>query len=168
MTRVRVQSFPPIANPRAITLVLGSMPGAASLAAKQYYAHPHNAFWPIMTTLLKLDKTASYAARVTALKAARIAVWDVFASCLRRGSLDSSIELGSHVVNDFVSFFTGHPRIERVFFNGATAAQCFRREVLSGLNALHFDYRLLPSTSPAHATLRFEDKLAAWRIVVDP
>lgn len=165
MTRRRVQSFPPIANRRATVLILGSMPGAASLAAKQYYAHPRNAFWPIMTTLLKLDKNASYAARVAALKAARIAVWDVFASCLRDGSLDSSIELGSHTVNDFVSFFASHPHIERVFFNGAAATQCFKREVMPVLNALDFDCRQLPSTSPAHATLRFEKKLVAWRAV---
>ncbi len=91
----RVQSFPPIAAPGARLLILGSMPGAASLAAGQYYAHPRNAFWPILAALCHFPADAPYAARVAALQAAGVAVWDVLQSCVRPGSLDTAIERSS-------------------------------------------------------------------------
>ena len=91
------------------------MPGAASLKAKQYYAHPHNSFWPIMGTLLGFDPSASYRRRERALRAAHIAVWDVLRSCVRPGSLDAQIE--QETANDFADFFRAHRRIRHVFFN---------------------------------------------------
>jgi TDG/mug DNA glycosylase family protein len=157
------QSFPPIAEPDARILILGSMPGAASLAAGQYYAHPRNLFWPIMGRLAGAGPELPYEARVERLKTARIAVWDVLKSCHRQGSLDTAIT--DEEANDFAGFFAGHTSLTHVFFNGGKAEQSFRRHVT-------FDAPLelhrLPSTSPAHAGMTFENKLAAWRAALQP
>jgi hypoxanthine-DNA glycosylase len=158
-----VRCFPPIARRDARVLILGSMPGAASLAAGQYYAHPRNAFWPILGDLLGFDPAAPYRKRVQALKNARIAVWDVLHGCVRAGSLDSAIERDSEIANDFATFFRRHPRIAHVFFNGARAEQAFRRHALPGLGAAGLRFARLPSTSPAHAARSLPQKRAAWR-----
>lgn len=157
-----VTSFAPLSRPSAKVLILGSMPGVASLAAQQYYAHPRNAFWPIMASIAGFDAAAPYAARVEALTRGGFALWDVLQSCVRTGSLDSSIRAGSRVPNDFAAFFSAHPGIRLVCFNGAEAQQSFARHVLPGLRIDGLRYVRLPSTSPAHA-LPFEHKLAAWR-----
>lgn len=160
------RSFPPIANPDATILILGSMPGQASLTANAYYAHPRNAFWPIMAALLGFDVNADYAQRVAALKAARIALWDVLHSCNRPGSLDADIAPDSLVANDLPVFLQQHPAIRRVFFNGGKAEACFRKHVAPSLAAPALQCMRLPSTSPAHAALSFERKLAAWRVIL--
>ena len=160
------RSFPPIAAPNAETLILGSMPGQVSLTAQQYYAHPRNAFWPIMAELIGLDQTAPYAERVKALQSAKIAVWDVLFSCTRPGSLDSDIETDSLIANDLADFLHQHPAIKRVFFNGAKAESCFRQHIAPTLPAGSIVCLRLPSTSPAHASLTFEQKLTAWRIII--
>lgn len=159
----RVHSFAPIGDRNAQVLILGSMPGLASLAAGQYYAHPQNAFWRIISELLACDRTSSYPARIRALKAARIALWDVLQTCSREGSLDTKIERDTQVANDFQTFFRKHRRIKHVFFNGATAEACFRTHVLGRIDAGPIAYQRLPSTSPANASLSFERKLQAWR-----
>ncbi|MBC7709375.1 MAG: DNA-deoxyinosine glycosylase [Rhizobacter sp.] len=163
---MQVESFPPIADARATRLILGSMPGRASLTAHQYYAHPHNAFWRIMTALLAVAPDAVYLARVRALHAANIAVWDVLQSCERPGSLDSSIRRDTEVANDFATFFALYPRVTRVFFNGGAAEAAFKRHCGALLGDPRLRFQRLPSTSPAHASLRFEQKLAAWRTVI--
>lgn len=162
----RARSFPPIEGGNARVLILGSMPGQASLAARQYYAHPRNAFWRIVTELLGLDAATPYEGRVFALKEARIAVWDVLRTCTREGSLDARIERDSQVANNFHSFFRAHPGITRVFFNGAKSQECFMRHVLQDMGNDSITYTRLPSTSPAHASLSFEQKLKAWRIIL--
>lgn len=161
----RVVSFPAIAPPDAVALILGSMPGMASLAAGQYYAHPRNAFWPIMAELLGFDPAMSYARRVQALADGRIALWDALQSCVRPGSLDSAIDEGSMIGNDFAALFARCPQIERIFFNGAAAERCFRLGVLPSLPGFALPSVRLPSTSPAHAGQSFEQKLAAWRVL---
>ncbi len=161
----RVESFPPIAPRDATTLILGSMPGEASLRAGQYYAHPRNHFWPILGELVGFDPAAPYARRVRALGGARIAVWDVLQSCVREGSLDSAIDDGTLVPNDFAAFLRGHPQVARVFFNGAKAEASYRRYVLSSVAARQMSYRRLPSTSPANASQSYARKLAAWRAI---
>ena len=165
------RSFPPIAKPDARVLILGSMPGQASLAAGQYYAHPRNAFWPLMATLLGFDAALDYPARTRALTAAGVAVWDVLHSCRRPGSLDSSIDAESLVVNDLAGFLARHRAIEHIFFNGSAAEKLFRKHVGTDPSIARLRLARLPSTSPAHAALNFAQKLAAWRaafVVVDP
>lgn len=160
-------AFPPVAAPGARVLVLGSMPGEASLAARRYYAHPRNAFWPIMGELFGAGPDLGYRERLTRIKRAGIALWDVLASCRRKGSLDSAIDEKSIEPNDFAAFFARHRRIRHVCFNGAAAERCFRRRVLPPLGALgeELEFRRLPSTSPAHASLSLRDKLAAWSVL---
>ncbi len=157
--------FPPIANRRAETLILGSLPGRKSLEMQQYYAHPYNAFWKIIGAVFGVDDVLPYARRVKLLTSNRIAVWDVLAAAERPGSLDSSIVHASALANDFAAFFRTHPRIRRVFFNGRKAQQMYQRFVLPGLPSEFADmkYECLPSTSPAHAGMPFAKKLDSWR-----
>lgn len=163
----RLEGFPPIAAPGAHTLILGSMPGAASLAATQYYAHPRNLFWPIVGTLLGFDPALPYPERARRLADAGLALWDVLGACRRHGSLDAAIETASIEVNDFAAFFAAQPAIDRVFCNGTSAERYFRRHVLSRLAAEpRFALRRLPSTSPAHASLGLAEKLEAWRAIL--
>lgn len=161
-----VYSFPPIADAAAERLILGSMPGAASLAAGRYYAHPHNAFWPILAELVGFAPDADYETRVSALRAAHIALWDVLQSCSREGSLDARIARTSEVPNDFASFFARHPKICHVYFNGSKAEAAFRQRVLPQLDASRLHFIRLPSTSPAHAAQSRAEKLAAWRAIL--
>lgn len=162
-----IYSFAPIADKNAEILILGSMPGCASLEANQYYAHKRNAFWRIISELLQWDTTLDYEARVIALKSARIALWDVLHSCRREGSLDSSIETDTLVANDFQHFFQKHHKIKRVFFNGTKAEACFKQQVLRKHDFSSISFARLPSTSPAHAAKSFECKLDAWQLILD-
>ncbi|MEK6707825.1 MAG: DNA-deoxyinosine glycosylase [Pseudomonadota bacterium] len=163
-----IYSFAPIANKNAEILILGSMPGHASLAADQYYAHAQNAFWRIISELLQLDPASPYEVRVQALKSARIALWDVLRSCKREGSLDSMIEADTQTANDFRTFFRTHPQITHVFFNGAKAEACFRQHVLREIDDRARCYMRLPSTSPANASMSYARKLEAWRTIPLP
>ena len=161
----QVRSFAPIADARARVLILGSMPGAASLAAGEYYAHSQNLFWRILGGMTAADPALSYASRTRALKSCGIALWDVLAACAREGSLDSAIDDATIVPNDFAAFYRGHKRIAHIFFNGAKAESCYRRHVLPtladepGLRR----YERLPSTSPAHASMTRARKEDFWK-----
>jgi hypoxanthine-DNA glycosylase len=156
-----LQGLPPIIDDGARLLILGNMPSVMSLAAQQYYANPRNAFWRITGEIFEFDVSAPYESRTAALRARGVAVWDVLRLCRRQGSLDSAIEPDSMVANDFGPLFDAHPGIERVFFNGAAAEKNFGR--LVGVQR-PVRFRRLPSTSPAQ-TMRFEEKLRAWRVV---
>jgi len=159
-------SLAPIVDDSTRVLVLGSMPGQVSLQMRQYYAHPRNAFWRIMSELLAFDGDIDYAARLDALRAAGIGLWDVLRVCDRRGSLDSAIVRESMEPNDFEKLFVQHPRIAKVFFNGSKAQQVFSRSVAPGLHS-EVEFERLPSTSPANAGVPCDAKLRAWRAVVD-
>jgi double-stranded uracil-DNA glycosylase len=161
----RVQSFPPIADANACILILGSMPGNASLAAGQYYAHAQNLFWHILAEVTGTAASAPYAVRARALRSRGIALWDVLASCAREGSLDSAIDEASISANDFASFYCAHPGIVQVFFNGAKAEASYRRYVLPGLapGLGPRTYRRLPSTSPANASMTRAYKKRVWK-----
>lgn len=163
-----VHGFPPISRPDARVLILGSMPSRESLARRQYYAHPRNAFWPIVTGLLEIRAT-DYAERSEQLSRRGVALWDVLQACFRSGSLDSAIDDSTIVTNDFGAFFAAHPDIRRVYFNGAKAESVYRRHVLPTLGgpAAALPLQRLPSTSPAHAGLSREEKSAVWRVIVD-
>lgn len=157
--------FPPVARADARVLILGSLPGAVSLARREYYAQPRNAFWPIMAALLGASPELPYAQRLDRLVGSGIALWDVCASGFRPGSLDSAIARDSVVPNDFPRFFAEHRRIALIGFNGGTAAALFERTVVP---ALPEDVRAirtarLPSTSPAHAGMPYAEKLRRWR-----
>ena len=154
--------FPPLANAAARALILGSMPGAASLAAGEYYAHPRNAFWPIMGDLLGAGPALPYPQRLARLQAAGLALWDVIGACRRPGSLDADIEAASVQVNDFIALFERCPAIGHVLCNGATAEIAFRRRVLPLLGGRNPVVHRLPSTSPAHAARHYAEKRAAW------
>jgi hypoxanthine-DNA glycosylase len=159
------RGFAPIAASDARLLVCGSLPGQTSLAMQQYYAQPRNAFWGIVGELLGFDPALDYAARVAALVARRVALWDVCAAAVRPGSLDAGIRRDTIVVNDFAGFLRAHPGIERLCFNGGAAFELYERRVLPALPAdLQALPRLrLPSTSPAHAGMARAAKLAQWR-----
>ncbi|PHS01351.1 MAG: DNA-deoxyinosine glycosylase [Blastopirellula sp.] len=163
-----IHSFPPIAAANAKILILGSIPGKASLLANQYYAYPRNAFWKIIEQLYDINADLSYDQRCTQLKQNQVAVWDVLKSCTRTSSLDSDIVESTIVPNDFTQFLTDHPQIEAIYFNGSKAKQSFNKHVLPNLSeaAANLAMVRLPSTSPAHAAVRFEGKLEAWRVIV--
>lgn len=164
------RGFPPVADPRARVLVLGSLPGRKSLEMQQYYAQPYNAFWRIMGELVGAGLDLPYRSRLERLRAHGIALWDVLAAGEREGSLDSAIVPDSIVVNGFDEFFARHRRIELICFNGNAAANLFRRNVLPVL-APHWagiERRVLPSTSPAYASLGFHEKLDRWAAALAP
>ena len=153
--------FPPVERADARILILGSLPGQRSIAEQQYYAHPQNAFWPIMRELFGID--GNYAARCSLLRTNGIALWDVLQSSVRPGSLDARIRLDKAVANDFAGFFATHASLRLVAFNGRKAQQLFARFVTSTGVAADLRQVLLPSTSPAYAAMSFPGKLAAWR-----
>ena len=158
-------SFSPIANYDASILILGSMPSVKSLEQQQYYAHPRNAFWPIMSVLFDMVHGLDYEKRCKKLMDNHLAVWDVLKACQRQGSLDQHIDAASMIINDFNLFLTQHPNITKIIFNGTKAEQVFNRHVLPTLTEQQTAIvRLrLPSTSPAHASCSLEDKLNIWR-----
>ena len=166
---MHVHSFPPIARTDAWKLILGSMPGRASLAANRYYAHPRNSFWRIVGALLSFPPDAPYAQRCVKIVGAGIALWDVLKTCTRSGSLDASIVASSMASNDFPAFFREHPEIGIIFFNGAKAESIYMRHVRPGLpdDLAAIPSRRLPSTSPANASLSFSAKLARWKAIRD-
>lgn len=154
-----------MAGPGARALILGSMPGRASLAAGEYYAHPRNLFWTLLPAILGASAGLAYGARLRLLKKNRIALWDVLGSCVRPGSADSAIKRASIRPNDLAGFFRRHPKVRLVLFNGAKAEECYRRYVLPRLPAAcaGIRYLRLPSTSPAHAALPCRAKLKLWK-----
>lgn len=163
-------SFPPLVGSNPKVLILGSMPGIASLQSQQYYAHPRNAFWPIMAEIFGLDINAPYAQRCQQLTAKGIAVWDVLKACHRPGSLDQHIDAKSVQANDFRQFLIHYLEIEIILFNGAKAEELFRRHVLSAHSVPQqkLAYHRLPSTSPAHAVMTLEQKMDVWGKVLQP
>lgn len=158
------QGFAPVSRQDAHLLILGSMPGQASLVADEYYAFTRNAFWKIMGELFGAHQELDYTTRLQKLVDFQIALWDVIGRCHRPGSLDSSISADGMITNDFDGFFSRHPRITHVCFNGQTAARLFRQKVQPQLQR-EFVYHTLPSTSPAHAARSYEAKLEAWSVI---
>lgn len=156
-----LEGLPPIVGHIPSTLVLGNMPSVMSLAARQYYGNPRNAFWRITGEVYGFEPDWPYEQRADALRRNGIAVWDVLKYCRRIGSLDSAVEPDSMVANDFAGFFAEHRSIERVYFNGTAAERNFAKLVRVDAPV---SYVRLPSTSPAQ-TMRYADKLAAWRVI---
>ena len=160
--------LPPIAGAGIHTLILGSLPSQASVREQRYYAHPRNAFWPIMGRLLNAGPDLDYPERCSRLTAAGIGVWDVLRASVRPGSLDANIDEATAEPNDFRRFFQNHGGVVRVFFNGRAAEKLFERKVLGQRPELRDgrEFVGLPSTSPAHAAVGFETKLSRWAAVI--
>lgn len=147
----------PVLFPDTQILILGSFPGAASLAASQYYAHPRNQFWPLISALLNDDLVSlPYQSRLERLALHRVGLWDVIAACKRSGSLDSAIREAQAV--DFSQLNERYPALNTIAFNGKTSGKAAPRFAAAGYRTL-----VLPSSSPANAQLSFEEKLVQWR-----
>lgn len=152
--------LPPVCNARTRILVLGSFPGQASLAVQQYYAHPRNQFWRLLGDILHLPLVDwPYTERLTAVLNAGVGIWDIYAQCERQGSLDSAIRRG--VRNNVIEWLRAYPLIRRIVHNGQMAGRWAPHWQTAGYQTL-----ILPSSSPAHARMRYDDKLALWRIAL--
>jgi double-stranded uracil-DNA glycosylase len=162
-----IGSFDPIVGPRASRLILGSVPGRASLAAGRYYAHPRNLFWPLIESILGIPAYLPYRQRCQRLTEQGIALWDVLQTCERSGSLDSSIVTDSIIPNDFDCFLTAHPGIVAIFFNGAVAEKIYRQYVVPSLSERFAGIPItrLPSTSPANAAVPLAQKRSQWQVI---
>lgn len=161
------RGFAPVIGSRTKVLILGSLPSQQSLILQEYYANPRNAFWRIMREIVALGGSeSSYEDRCNNLINNGIALWDVLASTVRPGSLDSAIDVTTAVENDFPGLFRRHKGIKLVCFNGRKARDLFDRLVLKSLS-LPGGCKLvdLPSSSPAHAALNFEEKLDRWSVI---
>ena len=160
----KVKSFAPVLPRAPKILILGSMPSVKSLQQQQYYAHPQNAFWKILATLLEFAPDLPYPQRIAALHNAHVAVWDVLKSCERDGSLDTAITCASEKPNAIAEMLREHKSIAAVCLNGRKAVTSFHRHLQIDLALKIIE---LPSTSPANARLSFEQKLATWRVIKD-
>ena len=163
-----INSFPPVIGESPHTLILGSIPGKASLEAQQYYAWPQNAFWPIMAELYGFDVSLEYSQRLHELASCGILLWDVLMQCERYGSsLDSAIDPLTEIPNDIPRLLFAQPTIHRLCFNGGKAWSSFRRHLLAKIrNPEGYQFHQLPSTSPANARMNFAQKYAAWKLVL--
>ncbi len=152
--------FPLIMRHDARLLIMGSFPGEASLAAQQYYAHPRNQFWRLLSGVLGDDLASlDYEARLEKLAQHRIGLWDAIIACERKGSLDSAIRRAQ--LADFSVLHNGFPQLQTVAFNGKTSGR-----VATYFEAAGFRTVVLPSSSPAYAQLSFDEKLVQWRTLL--
>lgn len=152
----RLQGLAPVAGPQTRLLVLGSFPSRASLAAQQYYAHPRNAFWPLLGALWQQPLADwPYAQRLHWVREHGLGIWDVYAACRRDGSLDADIHDAEP--NDLAGLVATLPRLALIVHNGGESARAMRVTRTLGVPV-----RRLPSTSPANAGWSFERKRRAW------
>ena len=160
--------FPAVEPKRARILILGTLPSTESIRQGQYYAHPRNAFWPIMGELFGAGREWPYERRLRKLAARGVMLWDVLRAAQRPGSLDSAIHPRRRVANDVCALLARHPELEKIAFNGGSAEALFRRHAAKkcGARRAGVEFVRLPSTSPAHASRTFAQKLAAWRAAV--
>ncbi len=159
-----VQSFAPVIGFNPKVLILGSIPGIASLQVQQYYAHPRNAFWPIMAELFDVEWSTEYEMRIQQVKKLPVVLWDTLRACHREGSLDSAITRERLEANDIIGLLKEQPGICLIVFNGAAAEKYFNQTVAKFLtDDLKVDQIRLPSTSPAHASKSIQQKLEDWK-----
>ena len=165
--RIHCLGLSPSIDDQCNILILGSMPGEASLAAQEYYAHPANRFWPLMAQLFEEPEFPTvYTARISMLLRNHVALWDVIHSCDRQGSLDSDIR--NATANDFTKFLTKWEKIHTIGLNGGKAYAIFAKQHPSLLNCPWLRIVKLPSTSPANARWRMDDLLKAWKELLRP
>jgi TDG/mug DNA glycosylase family protein len=150
--------FPPVTRPDTRLLVLGSLPGAVSLAKQRYYAHPQNQFWRLIGAVIEQDLIPlPYGERLEALLAAGVGLWDTVAAATREGSLDADIRL--HEASDLAALAATLPNLKAIGFNGGASARIGRKQLAASDRFALID---LPSSSPAYASLSFERKREAW------
>ena len=164
MPPARVHSFPAVIGADTRILILGSMPGVASLNAQQYYAHPRNQFWRIMGEICGAGPELPYPQRLQAVREQGLGLWDVLHSCVRGGSLDAAIEHHSAIANDLLPLLRRCGAVMRLCCNGGTAYAALQRHFAKPLAGEfpHIDIRRLPSTSPANASWSYPRKLESW------
>lgn len=156
ITSASLSGLPPVIDTAVHTLILGSFPGAASLQAQRYYAHPRNQFWKLLSAVL--DEPLAdlpYEARLQRLLSRHVGLWDALAACEREGSLDAAIRRPQ--ANDHLLLKDLCPQLRRVCFNGKAAGRYAPIYADAG-----YDVLVLPSSSPANAQLSFAAKLALW------
>ena len=151
-------SFPPIVDENSKVLILGTMPGERSLKLNQYYANPQNQFWKIMTFVTEDNLQTTYKEKTDLLLKNKIAIWDALMHCEREGSLDADIS--EEVANDFDSFYTEHPNINAVFFNGGKSSEYYCTYI--GL-CKDKSFCTLPSTSSANTSMTLDRKAQIWK-----
>jgi len=160
--------LPPVLAEDCRLLVLGSLPGDRSIAEQQYYAHPRNAFWPIMQFVFDVRTTLDYDSRCRALVQQGVGLWDVLQASHRRGSLDASIAVDTARANDFAALLQTHREIAAIAFNGRKAADLYRRFCADAVqNTRKVHLLTLPSSSPAHAAMTTTEKQAHWSVLRD-
>lgn len=158
MIATRNTAFAPVVAPDTRLLILGSLPGAASLAAGRYYAHPRNGFWQLAGGVIGRDLVAlTYAERLAALRAAGVGLWDSVASARRAGSLDAAIREAEPA--PLAALAATLPALRAVAFNGATAARIGQPQLAARPDLAVV---VLPSSSPAHARLGLAEKQVRW------
>lgn len=160
----RISSFPPIVDEASRVLVLGTMPGAESLRQRRYYAYDRNHFWAVVFALYGLPRPDDYDMRIAFLHEKHIALWDVLESCERQTSADSEIK--NAVPNRIPRLLCEHPEIHAVFTNGKGAEKLYKRFIQPNL-IRPVNLLVLPSTSPAHAAMSFDQKLAGWQKLLE-
>ena len=162
------RGFPPVVGRAPRVLLLGSLPGRASIAAGEYYAQRQNAFWRIAGALCGAAPALDYSTRLARLRRAGIALWDVLAAAEREGSLDADIDYDTLELNDIGGLLRRHRGIRVVAFNGQTAATLFRRHIEPALPRAGLKLLTLPSTSPAYASMSRQQKQERWRRALAP
>ena len=163
-----VHSFEPIVGNKPRIVILGSMPGVVSLQAVQYYANPRNAFWTIISELFGIDIDCSYQSRIQQISQLPLILWDTLKACHREGSLDSKILKQQIEANDIAGLLERHSGLRAITFNGAASEKYFNQLEKHRLPTNHqLELIKLPSTSPANAAMNFDQKLAAWRQLLD-
>lgn len=160
--------FAPTGRSTARILVLGTLPGARSVAVNQYYAQPGNVFWTLMGRLFGAAPGTPYKIRLEILADHGIALWDVCAAAARPGSLDASIQQATVVANDLAGFYAARPHLQRVCFNGLEAASLYRRLVRPSLGERgeELEHVVLPSTSGANAAITLNEKVKRWTLAL--
>ncbi|GAB1225719.1 hypothetical protein ENUP19_0259G0053 [Entamoeba nuttalli] len=159
MMNERLSSFDPIIPSKPLILILGSMPGTESLKKQQYYGHPQNCFWSIISSLKSMTSVPPrYEHRIELIKSCQIALWDVCCQCERKGSLDSDIkEVKPNKINKLL---IEHPTIKTVLFNGQGPSKLYHKFFKELPN---IKYIIMPGTSPANARTKKQTKIEIWK-----
>jgi len=154
-----LKSFEPVINKDTLQMIIGTMPGEASLKAKQYYAYKHNKFWQIMSDIFKnKEALTDYQDKLNTLLNNKTGLWDALAYCRRKGSLDKNII--NEKPNDFKNLLKNYPKVKKLIFNGQQAHKYFLK-YFGQIESI--EYIILPSTSPANASKTYKQKAAVWK-----